>query len=229
LIKCFAIKNNTKYRSIYSKFIGMVNRKGTKPWSKNIRIGINVVVISKNQQHMKSIYTLTVLLALGLISCTPELVPFTERVQQETGLSNNQLKKVQFYNSTPIVLYRELTRNTTEVVAGQIKMVDGRKIEEIVIAPNTPGVIVNTSDNRLGISFEEGSDRYLIFGENRYRSGAYTVLARDWQDNVGLLRYDGKDYKISRQSAATMLLINMEKLRDLRVNSRTAKGRTVGL
>lgn len=177
---------------------------------------------------MKSIYTLTIVLLVGLTSCGPELVPFTSRVEQETGLNKNQLKKVQFYNSGPIVLYRELSRNTTEVVSGQIKMVDGRQVEEIVIAPNTPGVIVNTTGDRLGVSFESGPDRYLIFGQNRYRSGAYTLLAKDWQNDIGTIRYDGKDYKISTQSAATMLLINMEKLKNLRVNSRTAKGRTIG-
>ncbi len=177
---------------------------------------------------MKSIYTVMLAVLIGFSSCSPDLVPFTSRIEQETGLQKSQLKQVQFYNSSPIVLYRELTRNTTEVVSGQIKMVDGRQVEEIVIAPNTPGVVVNSEGDRLGVSFESGSDRYLIFGQNRYRSGAYTLLAKDWQNNIGTIRYDGRDYKISTQSAATMLLINMEKLRNLRVNSRRAKGRTVG-
>lgn len=176
---------------------------------------------------MKSILTLLISYMLILGACTPVLVPFTSQVEQETGLNKQQLKQVQFYNSSPIILYRDLTKNTTEVVSGEIKMIDGRQVEEIVIAPNTPGVMVNSGDGRMGISFEAGQDRYLIFGQNRYRSGAYTLLAKDWRNNIGLVRYDGKDYKVTTQSAATYLLINMEKLKKLRVNSRTAKGRTV--
>ncbi|MDH3710566.1 MAG: hypothetical protein OER04_11790 [Cyclobacteriaceae bacterium] len=176
---------------------------------------------------MKSIFTLIIGL-LMLCSCSPELVPFTSQVERDIGLSKQQLTKVQFFNSTPIVLYRELSKNTTEVVSGEVKIVDGKQVEEIVIAPRTPGVIVSSSSERMGISFEKGADRYLVFGLNKHKSGAYTVLARDWNNNIGYVDYDGREYSISAQSAATFLMINMQKLKNLNVKSRTAKGRTVG-
>ncbi len=176
---------------------------------------------------MRSIYTL----ALGLIvltSCGPNLVPFTTNLERETGLNKQQLRQVQFYNSTPIVLYRELTKNTTEVVRGEVKILDGKQVEEIVIAPYTPGVLVSNTENRLGISFEHGSDRFLIFGENRHQRGAYTLLAKNWKNSVGSVDYDGREYHVNRHSAATYLMINMQKLKDLKVKSRTAKGRVIG-
>lgn len=175
---------------------------------------------------MKSVFTLIFSLLL-LSSCGPELVPFTTQVEREIGLNKQQLAKVQFYNSSPIILYRELSKNTTEVVAGEVKIVDGKQIEEIVITPNTPGILVSSSENRLGIAFETGADRYLVFGQNKHQSGAYTLLARDWKNNVGFVDYDGREYNVTAQSAATFLMINMQKLKNLRVNSRTARGRTV--
>lgn len=176
---------------------------------------------------MKSIFTLIASMLL-LSACGPELVPFTSSVERETGLNKQQLKKVQFYNSSPIVLYRELSRNTTEIASGEVKIVDGKQVEEIVIAQNTPGVMVSNSTDRIGISFETGQDRFLVFGMNKHRSGAYTLLAKDWQQDIGSIEYDGKNYQVTAQSAATYLMINMQKLKNLNVKSRTAKGRTVG-
>lgn len=163
----------------------------------------------------------------GLVACGPQLIPFTSQVERETGLNKQQLGQVQFYNSSPIVLYRELSRNTTEVVSGQVKIVDGKQIEEIVIPSNTPGVLVSSGSDRLGVSFESGQDRFLVFGQNKHRSGAYTVLAKNWKNNLGSVEYDGKEYNITTQSAATYLMINMQKLKNLNVRSRTAKGRTI--
>lgn len=175
---------------------------------------------------MKSIVTL-IIGTLILTSCGPELVPFTTKVEQETGLNKQQLSRVQFYNSSPIVLYRELSQNRTEIVSGEVKIVDGKQVEEIVIAANTPGVMVSNTPERIGISFENGQDRFLVFGQNKHRSGAYTLLAKDWNQDIGSIQYDGKDYRVTAQSAATYLMINMQKLRNLNVKSRTAKGRTV--
>lgn len=178
---------------------------------------------------MKSLYTTFIaVLALFLTSCGPKLVPFTGNVELETGLNKEQLKQVQFYNSGPIILTREINNNTTEVIKGEIKMKNGKQLEQIVIPPNTPGVVINGNSQRLGVSFESGTDRYLVFGQNRHQSNAYTLLAKDWQNGIGSVEYDGKQFKVNTVSAATYLIVNIKRLRDLKVSSRTAKGRAVG-
>ena len=178
---------------------------------------------------MKS--TITFILA-GLTaivsSCGPKLVPFTAEVEYETGLSKEQLKHVQFYNSAPIVLFREVNNNTTQVIRGDIKMHNGKQLEQIVIPPNTPGVVINSNPERLGVSFEKGTDRYLVFGRNPNRANAYTILAKDWKNSLGTVQYDGKDFKINTESASTYLIVNIKRMKDLKTSSRTAKGREVG-
>jgi len=178
---------------------------------------------------MKS--TITTLFAVfGLIatSCGPKLVPFTGDFELETGLNKEQLKNVQFYNSGPIILIREINNNTTQVIRGDIKMKDDKQLEQIVIPPNTPGVVINSNPQRLGISFETGTDRYLVFGQNKHQSNAYTLLAKDWQNGIGSVEYDGKQFKINTQTASTYLIVNTKRLKSLKVSSRTAKGRAVG-
>ncbi|MDN5203220.1 hypothetical protein QQ008_17655 [Fulvivirgaceae bacterium BMA10] len=170
---------------------------------------------------------LFIFLVIGITasSCVQELTPYTSRVHRETGLSGEQLKKVQFYNSQRIVLYREVGKNTTEVVSGEIKIIDGKRIEQVVINPNTPGVLVSApNSDRFGVSFEKGPDRFLIFGSNSKRRGYYAILARDWTGSSAKIDYDGKVYKLAPESSEAILLVNMKKLRSMKVNSRTAGG-----
>ncbi|MDN5214158.1 hypothetical protein QQ020_18925 [Fulvivirgaceae bacterium BMA12] len=168
------------------------------------------------------------ILLICAASCTPQLVPYTARVQGETGLGEAELKKVQFYNSDRIVLFREVGKNTTEIVSGEIKIVDGKQIEEIVINPLTPGVLVNSADGkRFGISFEQGPDRYLVFGLNPRKAGTYSIYGRDWRNHIATVDYDGKEFKLAPQSSESILLVNLKKLNGLKVNSRTARGRSV--
>ncbi len=175
-------------------------------------------------------FTTPVLATLILFasSCSPDMVPFTADIEYETGLSKDQLKNVQFYVSGPIVLYRELNQNITEITRGEIKMKNDRQVEQIVIPPNTPGVVVSGNAERLGVSFEKGTDRYLVFGKNSRQANAYTLLAKDWNGNEGSIEYDGKEYKVNTASASTYLVVDMKRFKGLKVNSRTAKGRTVG-
>jgi len=178
---------------------------------------------------MKSISTsLITVISVILSSCSPEMVPFTTDIEHETGLNKEQLQNVQFYVSGPIILYRELNNNITQVTRGEIKMTNDKQVEQIVIPPNTPGVVVTGNAERLGVSFEKGSDRYLVFGKNPRQSNAYTLLAKNWKNNEGIVDYDGQEFKINTASASTYLVVDMKRFKDLKVSSRTAKGRAVG-
>jgi hypothetical protein len=178
---------------------------------------------------MKTLLASTLFSATLLMSsCSKEMVPFTTDIESETGLNKSQLQNVQFYISGPIVLYRELNQSITEVTRGEITMKNDKQVEQIVIPPNTPGVVINGNAERLGVSFEKGSDRYLVFGRNPRQSNAYTLLAKNWKNNEGIVEYDGREYKINTASASTYLVVNMKRFKDFNVSSRTAKGRTVG-
>ena len=48
-------------------------------------------------------------------------------------MSLKALKKIQFYLSNDIVLHRELSGGKSDIVSGEIKMVRGKQIEEVII------------------------------------------------------------------------------------------------
>lgn len=140
------------------------------------------------------------------------------------------MKKVQFYLSENIVMQREVSGSKMDIVSGEIKIVDGRKVEEVVIPRGTPGILLfRPKDDRFAVSFEAGGDdRYLIFGPNPKVGGRFVLLASEWNRSNGIVTYDGKKWEVESNSAYSSLMVDLKKIRQVSVSSRTAKGRTIG-
>jgi hypothetical protein len=66
-----------------------------------------------------------------------------------------------------------------------------------------------------------------MFGANPKRKGEYVLLASEWQDKQGKVRYDDKFYFTDGESAWASLLVDLKKFRKVEVTSNTAKGRKV--
>lgn len=170
---------------------------------------------------------------LGLFlfnSCGPKLTPFTQDLYEEQQWSDDELKRIQFYTSEDIVLYRELTRGESEIVSGEIKIRNGKKVDEVVIKEGTPGVLLfRPKEDKFAVSFEaDNDDRYLVFGASSKRGGQYRLQAKDWKRRrSGKVTYEGKTYTTSSESAYATLLVDLKRIRETKVQSRVAKGRTV--
>jgi hypothetical protein len=171
----------------------------------------------------------TLLLAFTAIGCSPELRPFTSNVLQEGGWSDSDLQKVQFYLSDDIVIRRNLVEGTSAITSGTIKIVKGEKVEEVRIKRGTPGTFLfRAGKNNFAVGFDAASDkRYLMFGANPRRQGSYVLLASEWKDRFGKVRYDDRFYFADEQSAASGLLVDLRKIQRLEITSRTESGRKV--
>ena len=99
------------------------------------------------------------LVLIGLSSCGPTLTPFTQRLYQENDWSEPELKRIQFYLSDNIVLRRQVSGGSSEIIRGEIKIVDGQKVEEIFFRKGTPGVLLfKPKEKRFAVSFEENGE-----------------------------------------------------------------------
>ena len=163
------------------------------------------------------------------VRCSPQLQPFTSHTLQEVNNSEDNLKKIQFYLSEDVVIYRDVTRQNGDIIAGKIKIVQGREVEEVRIRKGTPGVFLfRVKDKNFAVSFDEGNDkRYLTFGPNPKRGGTYVLLATDWKDRQGKVHYDDKVYWAAGESAFASLLVDLDKVRKTETQSRVASGRKV--
>ncbi|MEM6317914.1 MAG: hypothetical protein AAF960_09595 [Bacteroidota bacterium] len=179
---------------------------------------------------MKSVFGSILVAGLFFFtSCSPKLSPFSQRLIDQNGWSEDELQQIQFYLSDDIVLKRDFTRGSSEIVSGEIKMVNGREVEQVRIAKGTPGILLfQPKSNRMAVSFESGSDkRYLMFGPNPKRGKNYVLLASDWKNRRGKVRYDGKTYYTDPDSALATLMVDLKRSGRTSVKSRSAKGRKI--
>lgn len=163
-----------------------------------------------------------------VVGCSPRLSPFTQQLYDSNNWTEDDLRQVQFYLSDDVVLRREATSGNSRIEGGEIKMVDGRKVEEIVIRKKTPGVLVfMPKEKRFAVSFETSDDRFLMFGPNPKAGNRYILLASEWKRNRGKVTYDGKPFYTPSSSAYAALMVDLKKVRKVSVKSRTAKGRKI--
>lgn len=173
---------------------------------------------------MKTYLLLFPTLLLLMASCAT-YQPLTEKDRVENNWTDTELKQVQFYLSSDIVIQRKLGNETSTIQNGKVRIINGERVEEVIIKKGTPGVLVNTADNRIGISFEDGDDQYLMFGANKGKGGRYYLLASDWQNNVGKVTYEGKTFFCTPESGNAFITLDLKKLHQLEKQQRTAKGR----
>jgi hypothetical protein len=101
------------------------------------------------------------LLAPLLTGCASTLVPFTQEMRERHGLTDDDMTQLQYYVSNDVKLRREAHTVGRDISEGNLKLREGRTIEEVVIAEATPGVAVAIDGGSITISFEEGSE--LVF------------------------------------------------------------------
>jgi len=166
-------------------------------------------------------------LAILLSSCK-NLVPYTDAMKKKYNWNDEQVKRIQFYVSHDIVLHRELSQGSTEIVQGKIKTINGKKVEEILIREGTPGVLTEIpKQNKMLVSFEVSDDHYLSFGVNPNANEKYVLLASDWNNGMGKVHYSDKEYYTDPDSKYAFLLVDLRKIQKMDITQRVAKGRKV--
>lgn len=166
-------------------------------------------------------------LAILLSSCK-NLVPYTDAMKKKYNWNDEQVKRIQFYVSHDIVLHRELSQGSTEIVQGKIKTINGKKVEEILIREGTPGVLTDIpKQNKMLVSFEVSDDHYLSFGVNPNANEKYVLLASDWNNGMGKVHYSDKVYYTDPDSKYAFLLVDLRKIQKMDITQRVAKGRKV--
>ncbi len=174
--------------------------------------------------------TLFFLAAVTLLaSCSPQLSVFDRKLYETQNWSDAELKRIQFYLSEDLTIYRYLDEEGVSTITdGQIKIVDGRKTEQIYFPQGTPGVFLHRpKDENFAVSFEKkGDTHYLTFGPNPKYGGQYMLLASEWDKRRGKITYAGKKFYTSSQEIPR-LMVNLKRENRNKTEGRTAGGRTV--
>lgn len=90
--------------------------------------------------------------------CGGGLIAFTHELREQQGLTNEELKNLQWYVSHRVTLRRELGSGGRQVTGThKLLVVSGKNIEEVVIEEHTPGIALNITEGTITVSFEQGS------------------------------------------------------------------------
>ncbi len=165
------------------------------------------------------------LLSLILPSCSPKTILFTQQIRQKVENESLNLTDVQFYNSHPIILQRNLTYAETKIASGEIQFENGKYIEIIQIKKGTPGVCETANANSLDVSFEAGENRNLKFVLNPRKN--YQISALEWKDRFGRVTYDSLTYYLKPGSEKALLKVKRDHIFKLDKKERVAPGRKV--
>lgn len=167
--------------------------------------------------------------ATFLTSCTARLSPFTKTLYEDNAWSEDDLKRIQFYLSKEIIIYRQLKNSDTRITSGKILSKDGRQVEEIIIKKRTPGVFEfqRDSTDHFAISFDTGG-QYLMFAPNPKMNNKYTLRAKEWKrGGKGIVTYGEEEFTAIPGSGYATLLVDLKKAQNTSIKSRRAKGRRV--
>ena len=171
---------------------------------------------------------LIILTALAISACSINLNDLHRDTIQGTQRLDQRMKKVQFYLSHELVLERSLSREKSNVRDGKIIVEKAGDVERIRIPAESPGVFVFSPDGeKMAISFSENDQAFLMFGPNPNENNRYTLLGKNWNRNYGEVTYRNKTYYVSRRSAMTGLLVDLEYNQQTRERRETLRGRRI--
>jgi hypothetical protein len=169
----------------------------------------------------------SLLIILFITSCGVK-VPFTDELKTEYDLGNEaNMKKVQFYTSTTIILERVENRGTKAKTEEGTLVKSNNKLQNRVIIPVNTKCIFDSYDEKgnVNIRFELGTGKTVKFGlrENQV-SGRYYFVANWSYEKGGEVPYGGETYYATSNSGNAFLLVVIKKLQKTKRKDHVVKG-----
>jgi hypothetical protein len=174
---------------------------------------------------------------LFLYSCSSKVI-FTRDLKERAEKAGIEMKNIQYYTGSKIVLKREISSNDANVKSGKIKFKEGKYVNVITIKKGTPGVCTGYDNDRIEISFESRSSSSIPFtrgssfggNQNEYWLswiGSSSVTIKKGKVVEGFLaqvKYNGEIYDIHSGST---LKIKKNVFRKTKIEKRRLRGRKI--
>ena len=166
-----------------------------------------------------------IVLVVSFASCSPK-IQFTQAVKEQNQLTEEEMKKLQFYTSADIVLQRnQKDESDKDTDDGELVITSGSSSDQVIIPAGTPGIVVGAkTENTMMVRFEPGEGKYLVFGDPRNRKGPYQLIPEGEKGGKKYVTYAGKKYSLSGTSEYVSLTFKMKRLNKVRRDERVVKG-----
>jgi hypothetical protein len=158
-------------------------------------------------------------------------VPYTEQVKEQYSLTEENIRKVQFFTSATIILQRKNAVENQETTDGGALVTNENSVENRIIIPvNTRCVFEKFEANGdIHVRFEVGQNKTLRFAIRKGQTnGRYYLLANNWDANKGgEINYGNLTYYATTDSGSAHLLVVTKKLKKVKRKDRVVKGMKV--
>ncbi|MFN5415680.1 MAG: hypothetical protein ACK5B9_01400 [Flavobacteriia bacterium] len=166
-------------------------------------------------------------LLLFVASCGMK-VPYTDKVKEQYNLSEENLKKVQFFTSATIILQRKNSMENQGTTDNGTLVSNESSVENRLIIPvNTKCIYESIEANGdINVRFELGQNKYLRFAIRKGQTnGRYYLLANSWDANKGgEINYGNLTYYATTDSGSAYLQVVIKKLKKIKRKDRVVKG-----
>jgi hypothetical protein len=166
-----------------------------------------------------------IVLVVSFASCSPK-IQFTQAVKEQHQLTDQEMKKLQFYISADIVLQRnQKDASDKDTDDGELIITSGSSIDQVIIPAGTPGIVIEMKgENAMLVRFEPGEGKYLEFGDPKNRKGPYQLIPEGEKGGKRYVTYAGKKYSLSGTSEYVSLTFKMKRLNKFRKDEHVVKG-----
>ena len=164
---------------------------------------------------------------LVITGCAANRVWFTQNIRDGLSLTPHEIGQLQYYVDRRVTLQRERLSGDRSVVAGRLVTRSGRVVDEVIINPGTPGIVLQpTSPFSVAVSFEEGTSA-LEFGatQNGDESGANRLYCLKTANSE--VTFSDQNYLVDLGDGIPCLVIDRKSLSRLEQNRRTLRGRRI--
>jgi hypothetical protein len=178
---------------------------------------------------LKFVFMKFILFALTVVvlaSCGTK-VAYTDNLKKEYNLNVDNMKKVQFYTSTTIILEKSESSGSQGTGSGGALVANQSSEQTRVIIPtNTKCIFEKFGDNgEVFIRFEVGAGKTLKYALRPNLSNGKYYLVADWKDpKGGKLEYGNETYYATNNSGNAYLLVVVKKLQKTKRKDRVVKG-----
>ena len=98
---------------------------------------------------------------------------FTDAIRQRYALSDSDVARIQYFTSAEIVLQRESDDQIKTVSGNQLAILDGQRIEEVIIPSHTPCIAIRVVPGFIQVSFSPNDTTHTLwFGVKQEQTDA---------------------------------------------------------
>lgn len=166
--------------------------------------------------------------SLLFLSACGMKVPYTEEIKTQYNLSEEGMRKVQFYTSTTIILQRKNSQENQGTSVSGALVTNENSVENRVIIPASTRCIIEKQEANgdIYVRFEQGDNKILRFAQRKGQSnGRYYLYAAIWDPKKGgEINYGNLTYYATADSGSAYLLVVTKKLRKVKRKDRIVKG-----